>query len=63
MHVDCEMQLHLLLQDYALAARIYEELAEEDEERKGELLSAVGRLYLQVRWVGRKGGRVLGPVG
>ena len=42
-------------QDYAAAARLYNQLAEEDEENKCEYLSLIGRLYLQVRGRGRMG--------
>ncbi len=36
------------MQDYAAAAKVYNELAKEDEETRCEFLSVIGRLYLQV---------------
>jgi len=39
---------HILLQNYAAALQIYTELVDKDEPNKANLLSGIGRIYLQV---------------
>jgi len=39
------------LQNYAAALQIYTQLVDEDEPNKANLLSGIGRIYLQVVFV------------